>query len=390
MQPTDPLFVWLVISLAVVVFCATAFLVPRLWKKGVLKYVVQGFSVLVTIILVVLASAVFLNSQSNWFPSWSSFTGNPSEEPVSEQSYGADTSGHQAAHIHRVTSGRPSPLQENIQTNPIFASHIPADTSRGAYMTVSVEGQASGETHDVLTWLPASYFQDSHRFYPVIVAFPGFPGSLSTYQDDLHIDQRINDAVAAGDMQDAIVVIPDVMHGNNDSECVDGTQGSKNSPAPRTETFIAQDLTGWVQQNLRTINKPSAWATSGYSAGGWCSSMIALRHADIFGASLNQSGYFEPIYSDGQQWNDQNDSRYLLADRVKADKPATNVYFFASEDDPLAMDSLPAFVSAVEKPTSLVVQTIPIGGHRPDIWVIGINLGLKHLGNDLKYFAPIT
>ena len=67
-----------------------------------------------------------------------------------------------------------------------------------------------------------------------------------------------------------------------------------------------------------------------------------------------------------------------------------NIYFFASNDDPLAMDGLPGFVAAVTPPTSVVMETIMTGGHRADVWEIRIDLGLKHLGQALKYFAPRT
>ncbi|WP_346846117.1 alpha/beta hydrolase-fold protein [uncultured Rothia sp.] len=389
MQPTDSTFIWLVISVTALILLATILWVPRLWKKGVWKYLTQGISVLLTTLLVLLTTAVILNAQNSWFPSWASLTGSPSNESVAQQTYGVDTRANNTAHVHSISTGKPTALQANIASNPVLGPKVPQDTSQGAYMTFNVRGEVSGESHDVLAWLPASYFQNSNRFYPVIMAFPGFPGSLDAYVKDLEYGNLVNDAVAAGDMQDAIVIVPDVMHGNNDTECVDGTKSSGGTPAPKIETFVAKDLVSWVQQNLRTINHTGAWATSGYSAGGWCSSMFAVRHPDIFGASLNQSGYFSPIYSSKQEWNDPKDPRYLLGKRVQEDRPRIDIYFFASDDDPLAMDDLPDFVSAVKPPTSLLVETIPVGGHRPDVWVVGIELGLKHLGSDLKYFAPI-
>ena len=167
---------------------------------------------------------------------------------------------------------------------------------------------------------------------------------------------------------------------------MDGTQGDN---PPKTETYISQDLVAWIKDNLRTINSPEAWATTGYSAGGWCASMLAVRHPDIFGAAMNQSGYFAPVYSDNQQWNDPQDPRYLLAERVKQDKPDIHIFFYASEDDPLSMEGYRTFAHAVSEPTSLTVNTIPIGGHRAVEWQQGIRLGLQNLGKTLPYFAPV-
>lgn len=385
MQPTSGLFITLVVIVAVACLLVTVVSVPRLWRRGFLKYLVQGVSVVLTTLLLLLAVGVYLNAENNWFPTWGSLTSSPADQPVSQESYGKENALN--PDVVAKTTAVPTKLQASPHENPVFGKDLPKDTSNGAYATFSVKGVASGETHSVMAWFPASYFENSDRFYPVIVGFPGFPGSPKSYSNDLNYGQLIQDAVTKSEMQDAILVIPDVSPGTYDSECVDGTGGEN---PPHVETYVTQDLVPWIKENMRTIDSPQAWATSGYSAGGWCSSMLAIRHPHIFGAALNQSGYFSPIYSENQQWNAQDDSRYDLSKIVQKQRPDVHIYFFASEDDPLAMDGLAGFPSSVDPPTYLTIETIPVGGHRPDVWRVGIAAGLEHLGQDLKYFAPVS
>ena len=387
MEITSTSFLAIVIAVSVVVLAFSIFAVPHIISRHPAhwKYVIQTLAIVLTSLLLFASVAAILNAQNSWFPSWKSLEGDPADQNITQQNFGQPTPNLSSSTEHPEAE-HPSELQANPYQNPDFGKNIPQDTSDGAYVTATVAGAKSGETHEVLLWLPASYFENPNRFYPVIMGFPGYPGSPQSYQGDLNFADLLKDAVAENSIREAIFVVGNVMPTGHDTECVDGTQGDN---PPKTETYISQDLVAWIKDNLRTINSPEAWATTGYSAGGWCASMLAVRHPDIFGAAMNQSGYFAPVYSDNQQWNDPQDPRYLLAERVKQDKPDIHIFFYASEDDPLSMEGYRTFAHAVSEPTSLTVNTIPIGGHRAVEWQQGIRLGLQNLGKTLPYFAPV-
>ncbi len=377
----------LTITLAVLCFLLTVLLVPRLWKRGVSKYVLQALALLLTLVLSLLAVAAVLNAHNHWYPSWDALLSDPQEQSLTSEVYGDRQLSFWSGESVQAQRHQASELQEQLLSTPELSSQLPGDKSRGVYLTVDVSGQKSVENHQVLLWLPPAYFTEKDRFFPVILAFTGFPGSIQSYEQELDIGGKIRERVAAGRMQETIVAVADVLAGNRDSECVDGSLGAE---PPKTETYLIQDLLPWLKQNLRTINNRQAWATSGFSAGGWCASMITVRHPHFFGAALNQSGYFRPHYSSGQQWNDQQDARYLLDQRVAADLPEVNIYFYASRDDPLAMEDTETFSRQVRQPTSLLLETIAVGGHRSSVWTLGLGRGLDHLGRDLKFFAPLA
>ena len=64
--------------------------------------------------------------------------------------------------------------------------------------------------------------------------------------------------------------------------------------------FLAKELVPWVRQNYRVAADPNRTIIAGSSLGGLAAAFTALRHADIFGNVLSQSG----VYS----WNPQNEN----------------------------------------------------------------------------------
>lgn len=56
--------------------------------------------------------------------------------------------------------------------------------------------------------------------------------------------------------------------------------------------FLAKELVPWVRQNYGAAESPGKIAIAGSSAGGLCAAFTALRHPDVFGNVLSQSGAF--------------------------------------------------------------------------------------------------
>lgn len=378
MNITSPWFVTLTIVLAVVAFCVALFIVPRRRTGGVLKYVEQFFALTLTTVLVLFALGIYLNSQNNWYTNTDVFFAENQDPTV--QNFGDQ---QQDVVKGAVQHGTPNSIQKDPHSNPLFGSQIPADTSKGAYVTFNLAGNKTGKTVKTMVWLPPSYFTDSTRIFPVIVGFAGFPGTLDTYSKTLDYGGRIMNAVHQKNMQEAIFAVPDVSPGTYDSECVDGNGAN----APQVESFVTQDLVPWIENNLRTINDASAWATTGYSAGGYCAALFPIKHPDFFGNGLVQSGYFNPVYSDNQQWNDPQDPHYRLAEVATHTKPNVGIYFYGAKDDTLAMQDLDEFSHAVASPTVFELVTVPYGGHTADVWEPGINSGLAWLGHRSSAFA---
>jgi enterochelin esterase family protein len=71
--------------------------------------------------------------------------------------------------------------------------------------------------------------------------------------------------------------------------------------------FLAKELIPWVRQNYHVTADPNQTAVGGASLGGLTASFTALRHPEIFGNVLSQSGSYwwkpRPMSEDGEhEW----------------------------------------------------------------------------------------
>src|SRR6266566_3134791 len=148
---------------------------------------------------------------------------------------------------------------------------------RGRVVEVRLDGARSGVRRYALVYLPAAYFQPSQarRRFPVIELFHGYPGNPTNWTRQLHFDQTLDAEIAAGRMPPVIAVAPLDNEPGRDSECVDALGGQ------RDETYLAVDVPTDIQRQFRALDTPRAWATLGYSTGGFCAVNLALHHPHL-------------------------------------------------------------------------------------------------------------
>ena len=132
-----------------------------------------------------------------------------------------------------------------------FAQQSGAATGTLERITVhgrALEGNLEGDSPDrpVVVYLPPSYAKDTARRYPVLYFLHGYTATAEAYVKSLAIPDSIDRAIAAG-AREMIVVIPDAFTKYS---------GSMFSNSPTTgdwETFIAHDLTTFIDTRYRTI-----------------------------------------------------------------------------------------------------------------------------------------
>lgn len=61
---------------------------------------------------------------------------------------------------------------------------------------------------------------------------------------------------------------------------------------PEFADFMAKDLVPWVRSHYNVTKDPKQTVVTGYSAGGLAAAYVALRHPEVFGNVLSQSGAF--------------------------------------------------------------------------------------------------
>lgn len=368
------------VLLAIAALVYAVVFVPRRRQPGLRKYVTQLVCIVLVTLLVLLTVFFKLNNDNQWYSSWGDLLSGGDGGPVTSTEAGlVEASSAPSAHVPHTAF---TAAQKSPQTNKDIGGQLNPQSDSGQWATFTLKGGHSGVTQQVTVWLPPSYFAQPDRAYPVITAFTGYPGAVSTYTDSMGLDQQIRTGVRDDKLREPIVVIPNVFPGNKDTECVDSDRG-------HYETFVSRDVVDWVRSNLRTSTDPRAWSTLGYSAGGWCSSMFTVRHPEIWRNSVNMAGYFAPQYSPGQQLKVADPAQYDLARIVASKKPNVNLWFFSGGQDDAALNSLNSFKGSVTDPTSLSINISKTGGHRVALWGTQIEPSLEWLGRTSPYFAAL-
>src|SRR5688572_1451447 len=143
----------------------------------------------------------------------------------------------------------------------------------------SLEGNLEGDSPDrpVVVYLPPSYAKDTTRRYPVLYFLHGYTATAEAYVKSLAVPNSIDRAIAAGS-REMIVVIPDAFTKYS------GSMFSNSPTIGDWETFIAQDLTEFIDRRYRTIASRDGRGLAGHSMGGYGTMRIGMKQPAAFAA----------------------------------------------------------------------------------------------------------
>lgn len=112
--------------------------------------------------------------------------------------------------------------------------------------------------------------------FPVVYLLHGYSGNYGGYLEFAEVEKM-------ADQHNFIIVCPD---GNYSSWYFDSPIDSTS----RYETYIAQELVEWIDNNFKTNPRRESRAISGLSMGGHGALYLAFLHQDVFGACGSMSG----------------------------------------------------------------------------------------------------
>ena len=142
--------------------------------------------------------------------------------------------------------------------------------------TISIYSNSMNKSLKAVLIKPDSYQIGSKKF-PVVYLLHGYDGWYSNWII------RAPELKTYADTYQLIIVCPD---GAISSWYFD----SPMDKTYRYETYIATEVTRYIDKNCRTIPDKDHRAITGLSMGGHGALFIALRHSDIFGAAGSMSG----------------------------------------------------------------------------------------------------
>ncbi len=152
-----------------------------------------------------------------------------------------------------------------------------------------------GNSRSLVVYLPPSYHENPLKRYPVLYMHDGqnlFEASTSAFGVEWRVDETINAAVPAGQMDEVIVVGV-----NNNANriweytpCCDPSYGGGG--ADTYERFLIDTVKPYVDQTYRTLPSKPNTAIMGSSLGGLVSCYIARRNPSVFSKTGCMSSSF--------------------------------------------------------------------------------------------------
>jgi S-formylglutathione hydrolase FrmB len=153
-------------------------------------------------------------------------------------------------------------------------------------------------------YTPRSYSKTTKRRYPVLYLLHGVLGTSADWTQPgyqgMTIQGVMDSLTAAGPLREMIVVVPT---GKN---AYGGSYYSNSPVIGNWEDFIAHELVAWVDSHYRTIPTAASRGIAGHSMGGFGTIIMAMRHADVFGAAYAMSpcclAVIEDISAKNEVW----------------------------------------------------------------------------------------
>jgi enterochelin esterase-like enzyme len=237
-------------------------------------------------------------------------------------------------------------------------------------------------------YLPPAIQGNDQIKLPVIVLLAGYPGS-PIHWEQAGILQIMDTFSAAHKGLAPIVAVVDFTGTKDiDTECVDSSQGS-------AETYLTKDVPAYLKQHYQVQNDPSAWAIGGYSAGGTCGPLIALRNPTIYQNFINISGDALPglgndaktlkvLFNGSQQQLLEHTPDYLLKMGNPLYSKVHGWYFYGKQDNPLLIHRMQDQYK-LAKQAGLTVEIRGMDGHHGfTVWKEGYIEGLPWISYQMK------
>ncbi len=179
---------------------------------------------------------------------------------------------------------------------PPEAPPIPDYYVQDEITSPALEGNRLGDpaTRPFLVYLPPSYETSPDKRYPVVYLLHGFLGdhtnftfaggaevavkALAGIDLGLDVGDIAKELMAAGEMQEMIIVMPNAMNAYG------GSWYERSDLIGDYRSYIARDLVAYVDSKYRTIPDRASRGIAGHSMGGYGALSLAMEYPDVFGA----------------------------------------------------------------------------------------------------------
>ncbi|KOT91344.1 esterase [Streptomyces sp. NRRL F-5755] len=376
----------MVVMLAVACVVLTVWQWPRLSRRGVPAVLGRLGSILVTQTAVLCSLALAVNSSFEFYSSWDELLGNTDDAPVA---VGKGGSGPQYADAGSLQGGlvQPAGPQGLDRVNGLPKG---APDKVGKVESVRIVGRRTRVVNPAFVYLPPQYFQPQYRRqrFPVSVVISGYPGGIMNLAQHLRVPQTAGELIGEGRMQPTVLVmVRPTIAPPRDTECVDVPGG------PQAESFFTRDLPEAVKAAYRVGHDPSAWGAFGYSSGGTCSLLLALRNPGVYTSAVSLSGDYAvkddlttgSLFGSGAAAARREREHDLLWRLRNRPVPQVSALVASSRlGEPNYRDTL-RFIQAAKPPMTIDSIILPRGSHQFSTWRREVAPALEWQGRQLTF-----
>lgn len=175
---------------------------------------------------------------------------------------------------------------------PVLPAVSAAGAGHARLLSVTLPGAQSGITRKGYVWLPPQYGEAAfaHTRFPVVELLHGYPGRPADWITGLALTRVLSAEIAARRLGPMVIVLPTINPADwpGSQECTDEVDG------PRDATYLGVDVPADIARSFRVVPPGPSWAIGGFSTGGYCAAMLALRTPRAFGAVVDLDGYLHP------------------------------------------------------------------------------------------------
>lgn len=163
--------------------------------------------------------------------------------------------------------------------------------------SLKMPSKLMGREVEFSVYLPPDY-DTSQRSYPVVYLLHGYSDDETAWIQFGEVSQTMDEGVARGTIPPMIIAMPD----GGKTFFIDDYMGRA-----KFETMFIEEFMPYVESRYRVRKKKEFRGVSGLSMGGYGSTILAMRHPDLFAACAAFSSAYrtdETMASMGERYDD--------------------------------------------------------------------------------------
>src|SRR6185436_19695685 len=155
----------------------------------------------------------------------------------------------------------------------------------GQVQRIKFASKALNNERNVWVYTPHGYSADKKPYGLLVLTDGGI------YVNTARVATTLDNLIAAGLIPPFVAVMVDNPHRWRELSC-----------NPVYADFLAQEIVPWARANYRATDRPEETIIGGTSLGGLQAACVGLKHSEVFGNVLSQSGAFDWKPEDEKEW----------------------------------------------------------------------------------------